>query len=300
MNRDAGALTVVPGEEVLRRPARALLGWLSDQEAVTALLGRNPIPGEEIGPQLAVAAQCRSSVRARSAYQPADPVLRREFSGLDDIRSRQDVISNLGPLNWRPAVVDLRKVLSFQKVIQIDGLEERLGDLSDDRSLLELCIPTHQPAPPIGAFTDQDGKGFTVSSFNPNLRIAAGQIGDAQVSQGPGLSPVKMQAITLLVFMGASFLQVVRYKDRSFVRDGYHRAAGLVGRGVFEVPCIFIEANSFEEVAAMRGAFSYEVLYGDRPPGLVDFWNDTVSRAIEQPAVRKVIRVRGEEFVVPR
>jgi hypothetical protein len=300
MNPDPNGLTVVPGEEVLRRPARGLLGWLSDQEAVAALLGRNPVPGEDISSQLGVATGCRSSVAARSIYRPANPVLRREFSGLDDIRSRQDVVSNLGPLNWRPAVVDLRRVLSFQKVIHIDGLEERLGDLSDEKSLLELCIPTDQPAPPTGAFTDQDGKGFTVSSFNPNLRIAAGQISDAQVSQGPGLSPVKMQAITLLVFMGPSFLQVVRYKERSFIRDGYHRAAGLVRRGVFEVPCIFIEARSFDEVGDVRGAFSYEVLYGDRPPGLVDFWDDAVSRAIEQPAVRKVIRVRGEEFVVPR
>jgi hypothetical protein len=300
MSPSAGKLSVIPGEEVLRRPARGLLGWLSDQEAVTALLGRNPVPGEDIVSQLAVAAECRSSASARSVYQVSDSVLRREFEGLHDIGSRQDLVSNLGPLNWRPAVVDLRRVLSFQKVIHIDGLEERLGDLSDDKSLLELCIPTSQPPPPTGAFTDQDGKGFTVSSFNPNLRIAAGQIGDAQVSQGPGLAPVKMQAITLLVFMGPSFLQVVRYKDRSFIRDGYHRAAGLVRRGVFEVPCIFIEAKSFEEVGAVAGAFSYEVLYGDRPPGLVDFWDDKVSRAIEQPAVRKVIRVRGEEFVVPR
>jgi hypothetical protein len=300
MNRDAGVLAVVPGEEVLRRPARGLLGWLSDQEAATALLGRNPLPGEDLGRQLAVAANYRASVKARPVYQPADPLLSREFPGLDEIKSRQDVVSNLGPLSWRPAVVDLRRVLSFQKVIHTDGLEERLGDLTDDRSLLELCIPTHQPGPPTGAFTDQDGKGFTVSSFNPNLRIAGGQLSDAQVSQGPGLSAVKMQAITLLVYMGASFLQVVRYRERSFIRDGYHRAAGLAKRGVFEVPCIFIEARSFEEVGVNPGAFSYELLYGDRPPRIVDFWDDSVSRGIEQPAVRKVVRVRGEEFVVPR
>jgi hypothetical protein len=172
--------------------------------------------------------------------------------------------------------------------------------LADDESLLELCIPRNQPQPPSGAFTDQDGKGFTVSSFNPNLRIAGGQIGEAQVSQAPGLPPVKMQAISLLVFMGASYLQVVRYKGRSFIRDGYHRAVGLLREGRFEVPCIFIEARTFEEVGAAQGAFSFETLFDSRPPHLMDFWNDRVSRDIHQVAVRKVVRVTGEEFVVPR
>jgi hypothetical protein len=263
-------------------------------------LGRNPKPGEDISQYIAVAAQCRAAVHSRPVFEQLDPIVERGFPGLDDVSSRQDVASTLGPLSWRPAVVDLRRVLSFQKVIHVDGLEDRVGHVSDARSLLELCIPTEQPSVPVGAFTDQDGKGFTVSSFNPNLRIAGGQISEAQVSQAPGIPAVKMQAITLLVFMGASFLQIVRYKDRSFIRDGNHRAAGLIRRGIFEVPCIFIEARSFDEVGAASGTFSYETLYGDRPPGLADFWQEDVSRPLQQLAVRKVVRVRGEEFVVPR
>jgi hypothetical protein len=300
MTSEPEAITVVPGEEVLRRPARGLIGWLSDQEAAAALLGRNPKPGEDIGQYLAVAAECRAAVRQRPLFNSLEPIVQRDFPGLNEVGSRQDVTSTMGALNWRPAVVDLRRVLTFQKVINADGIEDRVGRAADDRSLLELCIPFEQPSPPTGAFTDQDGKGFTVSSFNPNLRIAGGQISEAQVSQAPGMPAVKMQAITLLVFMGASFLQVVRYKDRSFIRDGYHRTAGLIRRGIFEVPCIFIEAKSFDEVGAGPGAYSYEVLYGDRPPGLADFWDDEVSRPIHQVAVRKVVRIRGEEFVVPR
>jgi hypothetical protein len=204
-------------------------------------------------------------------------------------------------LNWRFAVVDLRTVLSFQKVIQTDGLEDRIGGAIRDQVLLrELCIPQSQPAHPIGAFTDVDGKGFTISSFNPNLRIAGGQLGEAQVSPAPGLPTVKMQAVTLLVFMGTSYLQMARYKDRTFVRDGYHRAAGLIKHGVYEVPCVFIEAASFDQVGPTINTLSYEVLFGDRPPRLVDFWDDSVASDTRQVAVRKVIRVKGEEFVVPR
>ncbi len=97
-----------------------------------------------------------------------------------------------------------------------------------------------------------------------------------------------------------SYLQIVQYRGRSFVRDGYHRAAGLLRRGVFVAPCIFINAQSFDQVGTPPGSFTYETLFGDRPPTLSDFWDDKVARSIQQVSVRKVVRVRGEEFVVPR
>jgi hypothetical protein len=50
-----------------------------------------------------------------------------------------------------------------------------------------------------------------------------------------------------LYYMGSPYLQVARYKERYFVRDGYHRAAGLLRVGVREVPCILVEASTFED-----------------------------------------------------
>jgi hypothetical protein len=197
-------------------------------------------------------------------------------------------------------MVDLRRVLSFQKLINIDGLDERLALASTATGLLELCIPSEQPMPTLGGFSDPDGKGFTISSFNPNLRIAGGQLAEAHVAPAPDMPTVRMQAITVFVHMGTSYLQVVTYKGRSFIRDGYHRAAGLFKRGHFVVPAIYIEAETFDQVGMVAGALSYEVLYGDTPPALADFWDNDVSGDSIQPAVRKVVRVRGEEFVVPR
>jgi hypothetical protein len=40
------------------------------------------------------------------------------------------------------------------------------------------------------------------------------------------------------------------------------------------------------------------MLSGPRPPRLIDLWDDEVASNIRQPAIRKVIRVRDEEFVV--
>jgi len=295
-----GSIEMILGEPVLRRQARALLGWMNDQEAITALLGRNPLPGEDVDHFRTRVAEARSAVAQRLPSNLEDPISEGAESQLESVGRRPEIASSFHGMRWHPAIIDLRKVLSFQKIISVDGLTDRLEGAKEDAKLLELCIPSQQPSPPSGAFTDGDGKGFTISSFNPNLRIAAGQLGEANVSPGPGMPTVKMQAVTLLVYMGTSYLQVVRYRGRSFIRDGYHRAAGLLGQGIYQVPCIFIEAESFDQVGAGPGAFSYEILYGDRPPFLADFWDDEVASDATQVAVRKVVRIRGEEFVVPR
>jgi len=265
------------------------------------LLGRNPNPGEDVDAQIEAAEPYRDAVGRREPRVFTNPIVDDDqFSGLlAAVADRPEVQASFHGLVWRPAVVDLTHVLSFQKIIFTDspGIDSKH---IDNVSLTELCLPTEQLLPPTGALTDPDGKGFTISSLNTNLRIAGGQLSDANVAPGPGFPSVRMQAVTLLISMGTSYMQVVRYRDRWFLRDGYHRASRLLRSGVSTVPCIYIEARTFQEVQAGVGAFPFEVLYGDRPPALKDFWDDTVATDISQLAIRKVIRIRGEEFAVPR
>jgi hypothetical protein len=293
---------IVSGEETGRRRARALIGWLNEQEAVPMLLGRAPLPTDELSSLKQIAVACREAVASRPSFEPATPTRPTNDRRLLDLTERQELRAHFHGLDWRPAIVDLTQVLSFQKLINAEGLDERVGNVNgfDLDRLLEICLPSSQPLPPLGAFADADGKGFTISSLNPNLRIAGGHLSEASVSATPDVPPVKAQAVTMLITMGTSYVQVARYRDRYFLRDGYHRAAALLRRGVTEVPCIFIEARSFEQLGCVPGSLSYEVLFGDRPPHLVDFWDNTTAHDIVQVATRKVIRVRGEEFVVPR
>jgi hypothetical protein len=195
-------------------------------------------------------------------------------------------------------LVDLRNVIAFQKAIKIDGLEERVQPVIDDRSMLaDFCLPGEQTVPPQSLIKDIDGNGFTVSSLNPNLRVAGNQVAPVQVAPEEGMQPMSMLAVTFLVSMGSSFLQVAKYNGREFLRDGYHRAAALLRSGINETPCVYIEAKTFDEVGAHPAAMlSYELLYGDRPPLLGDFWDDSVASDVEQPTIRRAVRLRAEEF----
>ena len=192
----------------------------------------------------------------------------------------------------------MRRVIAFQKAIKIDGLDERIAPVQADRTkLADFCLPSEQPIPPQSILRDIDQKGFTVSSLNPNLRVAGSQVQTAMVAPEQGMQPVSMLAVTFLVSMGTSYLQVASYNGRDFLRDGYHRAAALLHAGINEALCVYVRARNFDEVGANPAAMlSYEVLFDDRPPLLGDFWDDEVSAAIDQPTARKAIRLRAEEF----
>lgn len=292
-------LTLVQGEPIAQRSTRILLGWLNEQEAVQQLLGHNPTPQDDLAAIRQTITAARGAVQARPETRIGSPLTEGDRALVEQVAGRPQVQASFPDVPWRIEWVDLRKVLSVQKLITTDGLDVRVSNAADsDAALVELCLPAEQPVPPLGAFVDHDGLGVTISSLNPNLRAVTSQVADALVAPGPGLPPQKMSAITFLVNLGTSYLQVAHYQGRYFLRDGYHRAAGLLRAGISHVPAVVIEAPSFQYVAPTPGLFDHEVAFGLRPPGLADFWDDTVASDALQPAMRKVVRIRAEQFGV--
>jgi len=294
-------LPSIQGEEVAQRPLRVLTAWLSEQEAMVHLLGRTPMPQEDLTAISQKILACKASLEARPVFVPKYPVIDvGDDPMLQAMKERPEIRAAFAGLTWYPAMVNLRDVIAFQKIISVEGLEARVASAHRNKEqLLELCLPTNQPLPLSAALVDPDGRGFTVSSHNPNLRITGGQ-GEAEVSPGPGLPTIRMQALMFFVTLGASFVQVAHYKGRYFIRDGYHRGAGLLHEGIDVAPCILIDAKNFDEVVMgqPQAFLPYEILFGERPPRLADFWDDDVAHTILRPAVRKIVRVRGDEFVV--
>ena len=261
-------LSLVQGEPIAQRSARVLLGWLPPKDAVNQLLGRNPMPQDDLTAVNQLVASTRSAVLQRPATVIGDPVVAGDRSLLDQVASRPEVHAAFADVPWRVEWVDLTRVLSVQKMITTDGLDLRVAEATDDPdALVELCLPAAQPVPPLGAFGDPDGHGFALSSLNPNLRVVGSNVAEALVSASPQVPPQKVQAFTLFVSMGASYVQVAQYQGRSFLRDGYHRAAGLLRAGVSRVPAVVIDAPSFQFITSAPGLFDHEAAFSDRAPG---------------------------------
>lgn len=289
----------------MERQVRLLLAWLEENEAVGHLLGHMPAPNEEAREQRETWQAARITLQARPPHSsPAPspgelpPELREQG---DAFRQRADVLASLQPHNWSLQMVNLREVLSFQKLVVEEQATERANAVAtnDLQGLFEFCLPAFSGAEKLAGLPDPDRRGITFTSLNPNLRVGKHLVLDIDVPAGIGVPGRREKFIGYSINFGSQFIQVAEYNRRCFVRDGYHRTYGLLRRGIDCVPCIFIKARSFEELgAAAAGFFSYETLFGERPPFLRDFLDDGVSISAKQPALRKAVRISAEEFVI--
>jgi hypothetical protein len=92
-------------------------------------------------------------------------------------------------------------------------------------------------------------------------------------------------------------MQVGRYRGHHYMRDGYHRAFGLLSRRITVVPAIVKDISAFEElVPDPRTMLPQDGYLGERPPVLADYLDDTVRAAVHLPAARKMVIVQALEL----
>jgi hypothetical protein len=143
------------------------------------------------------------------------------------------------------ALVDLRRVCAFQPVVFSEQAEDRVRgiDPEDVSAVAGVTLPVSWNVELPIQF-DPVRQCWLVSSANPNLRVAG--------PMGPIPTPQQVPVLGFGVMVSASFVQVVRYGGRHYLRDGYHRALGFLGRGVPVVPAFVRDITVFEECSPIR------------------------------------------------
>jgi hypothetical protein len=193
-------------------------------------------------------------------------------------------------LDWRLAVVDLRCLLAFQRRLVFSASQQpsRNPEPDDWPQLISLTIglqrsTEHQFVRNASATGDLD---ISLLSRNPDLQLRlspnAGRSGHSPLS----------------LYGGSPFFEAAELHGRWFLRDGYHRAYRLLQAGVHRVPAVVIYARTIEELGATEPwFFSEQQLFSDRPPRLMDFLEEDLVLSYSRTALRKVIRIRIEEFL---
>jgi hypothetical protein len=196
-------------------------------------------------------------------------------------------------------VLRLPSILSFQKLVFTDARQERFENVREGNlpSIFDVTIPLPREEV-IEIMQDPSAGAYTISSLNPNLRIGGMAQVDVQVPVGTSGLALPKRLFGYHLTYGGRWVQAVNFQGRWFLRDGYHRAYRLLQRGITEAPCVLVFARSLEEVYGGRPGFiSYDMMFGDRPARVADFVTDL---AIDStiPTMRKVIRVRVDEFQI--
>jgi len=222
-------------------------------------------------------------------YRQSNPVLAAEAEALREMflshAKRADLLTEMSGLSWSLGIIDLRSLIAFQR------------RLSFNTRITQPVIPTAHDWPALVALSfgppnpieheavhDPSSDTIILRSDNPNLHL--------RVTNDP-IHPLTVHA-------GSPFFEVARFRNRWFLRDGYHRAYALLKANVFEIPAVIVEAATIEELGANQPWFFPEkVLFSKTPPRVADFLNEGLVLEYYRPPLIKTVRIKMEETLKP-
>jgi hypothetical protein len=221
----------------------------------------------------------------RSPLQQSDVLLDHDFADLREAflkqAERSDLLAEMTGLTWSLGVVDLRPLMAFQRRLFFSS-ETFLPPIPAAKDWPSLLALTFAPAQPVKYDVSHDhaSQMLVLRSNNPNLHVR---------TTGDVICPLRIHA-------GSPFFEVACFRDRWFLRDGYHRAFAFLRAGVFEIPAVIVQAKTIEELGATKPwFFSEEVLFSADPPRVLDFLDDNLILEYDRPPLIKTLRITMDE-----
>jgi hypothetical protein len=235
--------------------------------------------------------RARQNVAARppgvdqsNLFQPVPVELQSHIEALKADAESAQVLSTSG----RIQIVDLRRVCAAQPHVLVEDAKRRVEGIAAG-DMLGIALVT-LPLPKREQFAvtfDQLKNTWLFASPNPNLRV----IGNFSTSVGPGFA-----GFGFAIAQQQSYMQVAGVNGRYFLRDGYHRAYGLVAAGITHAPALVKDFDTIEDAQIPPGLLPQSAYLGDRPPLLVDYLDDTVAVDTNIPSTTKMIVVQALEI----
>jgi len=291
MTTTTQAVLTTPTPGFAKRKARALIGWMSEEDGALWVSGRVVSGGPRDPAHIAICRQSRDVVATRPSgldqtnlFVPLPPELAAHIEALRQNPTSAEVLASSG----QPLIVDLTRICAAQPTIYVEDAINRVAGIlpNDLEAIIRVTLPLHEKQMMPVAF-DPHKNAWLFSSPNPNLRV----IGNFQAEVPPGLT-----GFGFVVGISRSYLQVAGLNGRYFLRDGYHRAYGLLAAGIRYAPALVKDFASFEEVGLPQGLLPQHTYLGDRPPLLSDYLDDTVAVNTFLPVTTKMVALQALEL----
>jgi hypothetical protein len=270
------------------RKGRGLLGWMPAVQAGAFLSGsrqdKEPDPSH-----LALANQAREVVGQRAAgIDQSNAFFELPSELVTHLKALEanPKSANIRAERGEPRLIDLTKICAAQPVIYTEDAVRRVkGIQSDDLvAIAQMTVPIPVPRRMPIAF-DPTRQVWIISSANPNLRVAGNFSAEIE----------NKRAFGFLIELATSYMQVAGLAGRYFLRDGYHRAYGLLASGITVVPGFVQEFQTFEEVGMPVGLLPQNAYLGEQPARLTDYLDEAVSTEVDVPVTQKTIVIQALE-----
>jgi len=215
----------------------------------------------------------------------------RQQQILEPQRQRPELQAELRGLDWTLGVVDLSRLIAFQRrlVLDPDLLPLPVPQPDDWQGLCDLAFNGRRNLSHRVQRARSDANGYEVHfhSSNPDLRITLAE-------------PFTGDSLPLMLTGGSPLFEVAEFRGRWFLRDGYHRAFRMLQAGVKLGFAAIVRARTLEELGAVEPFFFGEkILFSARPPKVIDFLEDNLILTYERPRMRKTISLRIHESLEP-
>jgi hypothetical protein len=279
------------------RPARALIGWMPEGDAQTMLaIPLAPVP--PLPEHVQRVQKAHRAVRSRpigidqtQLLSGVGEELRDYLAALEKHPSYKQYIANSCTIK----IANLNKVCALQPVVHLDYLDHsdhfkkltQQAVQEDMRSLANITLPI--PTAELPVQSDQQKNAWILQCNHPDARIV-GHF-SARVELGPGLFGMGYGFCVALL---PSFVQIVRYRGRYFLKDGYHRSLALLEKGITHIPVIFQEILESQNLD-IEGRFPDETILGAHPPLLPDYLRDDVAAVVSHLTCQKTITIQSVE-----
>ena len=161
-------------------------------------------------------------------------------------------------------LVEIAPLLAAQIHVELDRAEsfyQRCETAPDIENMLLRCLPFGNDTFPIGIAQPLSPSSWMVRTPSLNLRSLEGGLFGVN---GDNYLGVKIGAANPLV-------QVLKFKGRAYLVNGFHRAFSFGRAGAKYMPCIMQEVQSLDGIAL---GIPLERLLLDNPPTLAHFLND--------------------------
>lgn len=181
--------------------------------------------------------------------------------------------------------IEIAPLLAYQFMIDGPRSGHHCATFSTPPTLdemLETCIPKHPTEEPLQS--NQLPQSIVIKARSLNVSL------QAQGMISPGVFGIS-------IGLSLPWVHVVRYNDRCYLHNGYHRTYGASIQGATHIPCIFRDVTDPPSagVRSDGSTFPIDVLESSNPPTLAHFSKGR-AESVTVRATTRILHVSWAEY----
>jgi len=271
-------------------PGQSLVGFLDQAQGIAHLKSACVVsdPAEAALAAEWVAARQRLGAPTQRAGRPEIlPIPKEGMAHIQNLLQQQWVAQQLQAAlkDCEFVLAEIKPLLAFQLSVDSSRSDQHNGHVAKNPSLsdmLPICLPLDAANEPIQVH--QAAGSLMVTSRSLNFQAFARGF-------------IHQNFIGLQVGVSLPLVHVVRFNDRCYLHNGFHRAVGLGKRGATHVPCVFRDVTSPEAVGIKpEGTFLLDLLESEDPPTVAHFVDDR-AYDVRLKAFKRTLHISWAEYI---